>query len=48
MKSVKQNIILQSIDRHRITLNESKQQFTTKQRRPHHASAGYKNRPFYI
>ena len=29
MKSAKQNTIRQSIDRHRITLIESKQQFTT-------------------
>ena len=34
MKSVKQNIILQDIDRHRITLIESKQRLATKQSRP--------------
>ena len=39
MKSVKQNIMLKIIDQHRITLTEPKQQFTTKQRRPHHTTA---------
>ena len=33
MKSVKQNTIQQSIDQYGIILIESKQQFTTKQRR---------------
>ena len=42
MKSVKQNTLRRSIDRHRITLIESKQQFTTKQRRPRLALDGYK------
>ena len=48
MKSVKQNIILQSIDRHRITLIESKQPLSTsKQRRPRLALDGSNelNRP---
>jgi len=50
MKSAKENTILQSIDRHKITLIESKQRFTilftsTKQR-THRADDGYKkNRP---
>ena len=46
MKLVKQNIILQSADQHLITLIESRQRFTTKQRRPCFALDGYeKNRP---
>ena len=50
MKSVKQNTIRQSIDRHRITLIESKQRFTTiftsTKQRTRHADDGYKkNRP---
>ena len=50
MKSAKQNTIRQSIDRHRITLIESKQRFTTihtsTKQRTRHADDGYKkNRP---
>ena len=46
MKSAKQNTIRQSTDQHLITLIESKQRFTTKQRRLRLALDGYKkNRP---
>ena len=46
MKSAKQNTIRQSIDRHRITLIESKQRFTSTKQRTRHADDGYKkNRP---
>ena len=48
MKLAKQNTIRQRIDRHRITLIESKQRFTTKvlftstKQRTRHADEGYK------
>ena len=42
MKSAKQNIIQQSIDRHRITLVESKQWLTSTKQRTHHADDSYK------
>ena len=45
MKSAKQNTIRQSIDRHRITLIESKQQFpvfTSTKQRTRHADDSYK------
>ena len=47
MKSTKQNTTWQSIDRHRITLIESKQRFTTKYyslvlNKARHADDGYK------
>ena len=42
MKSAKQNTIRQSIDRHRMTLIESKQRFTGTKQRTRHADDGYK------
>ena len=46
MKSAKQNTIRQRIDRHRITLIESKQRFTTQYllvlNKARHADDGYK------
>ena len=45
MKSVRQNVILESTDQHKITLIKSEQQFTTAQRKLcQPASNGYKNR----
>ena len=41
MKSAKQNTVQQSIDRHRFTLIESKQQFTSTKQRTRCADDGY-------
>ena len=42
MKSTKQNTVRQSIDRHRITLIESKQRFTNAKQRMCRADDSYK------